>query len=66
MSQSGGGGGDCLAEVAPGPATLMTPEGDFFVLGMKSYGRGSAFLLKIGIEQVEQVCELLDERFSTM
>ena len=28
---------------------------------MKSYGRGSAFLLKIGHEQVDQVAGLLDE-----
>ncbi|MEM1349221.1 MAG: NAD(P)-binding domain-containing protein [Myxococcota bacterium] len=52
---AGGGSGDCLAQSSAGVETLMNPEPDFFVLGMKSYGRGSAFLLKLGVEQVEQV-----------
>ena len=47
-----GGGGDCLKQAVPGPATLCNPENDFFVIGMKSYGRGSAFLLRVGFEQV--------------
>lgn len=59
LMAGGGGGGDCLAQVALGAGTLVTPEENFFVLGMKSYGRGSAFLIKIGVEQVEQVCGLI-------
>jgi len=59
MMASGGGGGDCLAQVAPGAQTMLNPEPGFFVIGMKSYGRGSAFLMKIGQEQVQQVMELL-------
>ena len=38
----------------------MNPERDFFVLGAKSYGRNSAFLLKLGFEQVASVLELLE------
>ena len=34
-------------QVVPGPATLLTPEPGLLVLGMKSYGRGSAFLLRL-------------------
>ena len=34
------------SQVVPGPATLLTPEPGLLVLGMKSYGRGSAFLLR--------------------
>ena len=45
-------GGDCLAQPAPGRETLLNPEPGFYILGSKSYGRGSAFLLKIGYEQV--------------
>ena len=60
MAASGGGGGDCLAQVSPGPSTLLNPEPDFFIVGVKSYGRGSAFLLRIGFEQVQHVLELLD------
>jgi len=56
---AGGGGGDCLAQVAHGADTLITPETGLFILGMKSYGRASAFLLKIGHEQVNQVIHLL-------
>ena len=43
---AGGGGGDCLAQVAGGDDTLVSPEHGVFILGMKSYGRGSAFLLR--------------------
>jgi len=59
LMAAGGGGGDCLAQVVPGPATLLTPEPGLFVLGMKSYGRGSAFLLRVGHEQVLQAVQLL-------
>jgi hypothetical protein len=38
--------------VSHGPETLQTPEPGMLVLGMKSYGRSSAFLLKIGLQQV--------------
>lgn len=54
-----GGGGDCLAQSSPGPDTLKSPEPDFFVLGAKSYGRGSSFLMKLGLEQIEDVKTLL-------
>jgi hypothetical protein len=35
--------------------TLRVPEPNFFVLGMKSYGRNSTFLLRAGYEQVDEV-----------
>lgn len=57
---SSGGGGDCLAQTSQGVETLMSPEPGFFVLGAKSYGRGSAFLLKIGYAQAHEVFEHLD------
>jgi len=52
-------GGDCLAQVAHGPETLVNPEPDFFILGAKSYGRNSQFLLRIGWQQVDDVFEHL-------
>jgi hypothetical protein len=58
---SGGGSGDCLSQVLPGKEALRSPENRFFVVGMKSYGRGSSFLLRIGYEQVEHVMTLLTE-----
>jgi hypothetical protein len=56
---AGGGGGDCLAQASPGAETLKSPEPDFYILGAKSYGRGSAFLLKLGLEQIEDIVGLL-------
>jgi hypothetical protein len=58
MLAAGGAGGDCLAQESPGAEVLRSPEPNFFVVGAKSYGRGSAFLLGIGYEQVEQVVGL--------
>ena len=47
--------GDCLDQSADGIETLTTPEPGFFVLGSKSYGRNSSFLLQVGFEQIERV-----------
>jgi cation diffusion facilitator CzcD-associated flavoprotein CzcO len=55
----GGGGADCLAVAAHGPETLRNPEPGFFILGAKSYGRNSQFLLRIGWQQVDDVFETL-------
>ena len=33
----------------------MNPEPGFFILGAKSYGRNSQFLLSIGWQQVDDV-----------
>jgi hypothetical protein len=38
---------------------LTSPEPDFFILGARSYGRGSTFLLKLGFEQIRDVLTLL-------
>ncbi|MBW3644482.1 MAG: FAD-dependent oxidoreductase [Actinobacteria bacterium] len=57
----GAAGGDCLAQVGHGPEVLRNPEPNFFLLGSKSYGRNSQFLLRIGWEQVGDVFGLLDE-----
>lgn len=54
-----GGSGDCLAQVGGGADTLKSPEPGFFILGSKSYGRNSAFLLKIGHEQVRTVLDVI-------
>lgn len=51
--------GDCLNQSSPGAETLCNPEPGFFILGAKSYGRDSRFLIKVGLEQIEQVFSLL-------
>jgi hypothetical protein len=55
----GGGAVDCLDQVASGVEALRNPEPGFFILGAKSYGRNSNFLLRIGYEQVEEVFAVL-------
>jgi thioredoxin reductase len=52
-------GADCLSIPAQGAATLRSPEPNFYVLGAKSYGRNSNFLLKTGFEQVREVFTLI-------
>lgn len=49
------GGGDCLDQTSHGPDTLVNPEPGFFILGAKSYGRNSQFLMSIGWAQVDDV-----------
>jgi len=61
LSSAGAGSVDCLQQVAPGKATMENPEPSFYIVGMKSYGRSSKFLLTIGHEQVRHVLELLNE-----
>jgi Pyridine nucleotide-disulphide oxidoreductase len=53
------GASDCLAQTSKGPETLRNPEPGFFVLGAKSYGKNSSFLLRIGIAQVEDALTLV-------
>jgi hypothetical protein len=38
---------------------MENPEPGFFILGAKSYGRNSQFLMRIGWEQVDDVVGLL-------
>jgi thioredoxin reductase len=56
-----GGGGDCLAQPEMGHETLRNPEPRFFIIGNKSYGRNSTFLLRHGHGQVRSVYALLHE-----
>ena len=48
-------GGDCLAVGPAGAQSLVNPEPGFFILGAKSYGRNSQFLLRTGWQQVDDV-----------
>jgi thioredoxin reductase len=52
-------GADCLAVPAPGAAALKNPEPNFYILGSKSYGRFSNFLLRHGFDQVREVFTLI-------
>ena len=53
---------DCLDQKSAGPATLINPEPDFFILGSKSFGRNSNFLLALGLEQVRDAFTIIADR----
>lgn len=55
LAAAGEGPADCLAAASSGVDTLRVPEPNFFVLGMKSYGRNNTFLLRVGYQQVDEV-----------
>ncbi len=50
---------DCLEQKSRGVQTLRNPEPGFFILGSKSYGRDSRFLLKTGFEQIREAFTLI-------
>lgn len=53
---------DCLDQKACGPRSLLNPEPNFYILGAKSYGRNSNFLLSVGLEQVREVFTIIGDR----
>lgn len=55
----GDAGGDCLTQTSKGPEVLKNPEPNFFILGIKSYGRSPNFLIRVGLEQIQDVFQLL-------
>ena len=50
---------DCLAKIEINPKDLQTGEPNFFVVGIKSYGRNPGFLLKSGLEQLNAIFSAL-------
>jgi thioredoxin reductase len=50
---------DCLSVASAGPNALRNPEPNFYILGAKSFGRNSKFLLRVGFEQVREVFTLI-------
>lgn len=56
-----GAAADCLSAPASEAETLGHPEPDVFILGAKSYGRRSDFLLQNGLIQVNQALQLLEK-----
>lgn len=51
---------DCLNQQSRGIESLANPEPNFFVLGAKSYGRDSRFLISVGLQQIQDVLDYLD------
>ena len=50
---------DCTKQTCQGADTLRNPEPNFYVLGAKSYGRNSNFLMRVGFEQVREAFTLI-------
>lgn len=56
-------GSDCLtAGQNLGAEVLRNPEPNFFILGAKSYGTNSNFLMKVGHQQIRDVFRLIENR----
>jgi thioredoxin reductase len=53
---------DCLDQSSAGPQVLTSPEPNFYILGAKSFGRNSKFLVRLGLEQVRDVFRLIGGR----
>ncbi|MCA9245617.1 MAG: FAD-dependent oxidoreductase [Planctomycetales bacterium] len=53
---------DCLDQTASGPQTLFNPEANFYVLGAKSYGRNSQFLIATGHAQIRDLFSIIGDR----
>ncbi|MBP90836.1 MAG: hypothetical protein CMJ64_29690 [Planctomycetaceae bacterium] len=58
----GSSSSDCLDQTSHVPKTLLNPEPNFYILGAKSYGRNSDFLLSIGLEQIRDLFTIIGDR----
>jgi hypothetical protein len=56
-----GASGDCLAQGGLGPGVMKNPEPNFFIVGNKSYGRRSDFLIRAGLEGIRDVFRTIEE-----
>jgi thioredoxin reductase len=62
LAENSADSADCLAQTSKGADVLENPEPGFFILGSKSYGKNSNFLIRIGIQQVQEVYSLVEGR----
>ena len=53
---------DCLDQVSCGADVLVNPEPNFYILGAKSYGRNSRFLISAGLRQIRDVFAIIGDR----
>jgi len=57
-----GGSGDCEDQASADLDLLTNPEPDFFIVGNKSYGTNSTFLIRQGVVQVRLIIDHLANR----
>ncbi|MFQ5751448.1 MAG: hypothetical protein ACE5HI_05575, partial [bacterium] len=55
----GSSSADCLKQTSMGADTLKNPEPNFFIIGNKSYGRNSTFLMRVGLSQIVELFALI-------
>jgi thioredoxin reductase len=55
----GSSSADCLQQGSLGADTLKNPEPNFYIIGNKSYGRNSTFLIRVGLSQIVEVFSLI-------
>ena len=53
---------DCLDQTSHGGEVLRNPEPNFFILGAKSYGRNSNFLIRVGLQQIVDAFTLIEQQ----
>lgn len=53
---------DCLDQEPGGPSTLLNPEPNFYILGAKSHGRNSNFLIVLGLLQIKELFSIIGDR----
>jgi thioredoxin reductase len=53
---------DCLDQSPLSATDLINPEPNFYVLGVKSYGRNSNFLFSAGLQQIKQLFQIIGDR----
>jgi cation diffusion facilitator CzcD-associated flavoprotein CzcO len=56
------GSEDCLDHATVSATDLINPEPNFYVLGVKSYGRNSNFLFSVGLHQIKQLFQIIGDR----
>jgi hypothetical protein len=57
---SSNAGADCLEKIETGDDVYDNPEPNFYVLGSKSYGRTTNFLIAKGLDQLNTVFRRLE------
>ncbi len=60
-----GGSGDCGDQASPDLDLLKNPEPDFFIVGNKSYGTNSTFLIRQGVVQARLIIDHLADRLKS-
>ena len=61
-AMSGQKSADCLDQTSCCAGSLLNPEPNFYILGAKSYGRQSNFLLATGLAQIRELFTILGDR----